>query len=61
MIAAELTHTVADLTWVDVGYAVLAFVAFVSVLLIITGYIENRRDERLGLREHVPWFGRWRR
>lgn len=46
------------LTAQDVAYVVLAFVALVGVLLIVAGYTENRRDERLGLRRHVPWFRR---
>ena len=61
MTATHLTHTVADLTWQDVGYAALAVLLFLAVLLVLTGIWENRKDEALGLREHVPWFWNRRR
>lgn len=61
MIAAHVTQTVADLTWLDVAYAALAVLLFLAVLLVLTGIWENRKDEALGLRERVPWFWNRRR
>lgn len=56
-----MTAAAPDLTALDVAYAALAFVMFVGMLLVVTGIWENRKDEALGLRQHVPWFWRRRR
>lgn len=54
-----MTGAAPALTLLDVAYAVLAVAMLTGVLLIVAGYTENRKDEALGLRQHVPWF--WRR
>ena len=46
------------MTALGVAYAVLAFLMWVGLLVIVAGFVENRADRRVDERVRRRWTGR---